>query len=266
MDQPLVGRYLAWGAAALQGDFGYSRLYVQPAVSALLPRLANTGLLMGMSFLLAFGIALAAGIAAAKRPGSRLDSLISLLSFSGISVPPFWLGLMLILVFAVTLGWLPAGGIVEVGKGGFLDRLRHLALPVATLTIVEAASQVRFVRAAMIEALRQDYIRTARAKGADEGRVLWGHALRNAMIPIVTVMALSFGGLFSGALVTETIFAYPGMVLIFLAVTFFPLILLPIQNRRINALLLVFMIAWYVTAGLNLWVLLGLAPGMPEPV
>ncbi len=211
LDQPLVGRYLAWGAAALQGDFGYSRLYVQPAVSALLPRLANTGLLMGMSFLLAFGIALAAGIAAAKRPGSRLDSLISLLSFSGISVPPFWLGLMLILVFAVTLGWLPAGGIVEVGKGGFLDRLRHLALPVATLTIVEAASQVRFVRAAMIEALRQDYIRTARAKGADEGRVLWGHALRNAMIPIVTVMALSFGGLFSGALVTETIFAYPGM-------------------------------------------------------
>ena len=211
LDQPLLSRYLAWGAAALQGDFGYSRLYVQPAVSALLPRLGNTALLMGTSFVLAFGIALAAGIAAARRPGSRIDSLVSLLSFSGISVPPFWLGLMLILVFAVTLGWLPAGGIVEVGKGGFLDRLRHLILPVTTLTLVEAASLVRFVRAAMIEALGQDYVRTARAKGADETRVLWSHALRNAMIPIVTVVALSFGGLFSGALVTETIFAYPGM-------------------------------------------------------
>jgi len=211
LDQPLLSRYLAWGAAALQGDFGYSRLYVQPAVSALLPRLGNTALLMGTSFVLAFGIALAAGIAAARRPGSRIDSLVSLLSFSGISVPPFWLGLMLILVFAVTLGWLPAGGIVEVGKGGFLDRLRHLILPVTTLTLVEAASLVRFVRAAMIEALGQDYVRTARAKGVDETRVLWSHALRNAMIPIVTVVALSFGGLFSGALVTETIFAYPGM-------------------------------------------------------
>jgi peptide/nickel transport system permease protein len=211
LDRPLGERYLAWARAALAGDFGYSRLYSTPAVAALLPRIGNTALLMLSSFVLALAIALPLGAAAARRPGSWLDDAANLLSFAGVSIPPFWFALLLILVFAVALGWLPAGGIATIGDGGVIDRARHLALPVATLTVASIGGYLRFMRAAMIEALRQDYVRTARAKGASEARVLWGHALRNALIPVITVVALSFGSLFSGALITETMFAYPGM-------------------------------------------------------
>ena len=211
LDRPLVERYLAWAQAALHGDFGYSRLYMRPALAVLGPRLANTALLMGMSLALALGLAVPLGIAAARRPGSAFDGAVNFVAFAFISVPSFWLALMLIFVFAVALGVLPAGGIATVGDGGALDRIQHLVLPVATLTLASMGSHLRYARAAMIEALTQDYIRTARAKGAGELRVLLGHALRNALIPIITVAALSMGSLFSGALVTETMFAYPGM-------------------------------------------------------
>jgi peptide/nickel transport system permease protein len=211
LDRPLVERYLAWAGAALHGDFGYSRLYMKQAFAVLLPRLGNTALLMGLSFTLALALALPLGIAASRRPGSLLDGAVNLLAFAFISVPSFWLALMLIFVFAVSLGLVPAGGIATVGDGGLADRLRHLALPVATLTLASMGGHLRYVRAAMIETLSQDYIRTARAKGAGEARVLVHHALRNALIPVITVVALSFGALFSGALVTETMFAYPGM-------------------------------------------------------
>lgn len=211
LDRPLVERYLAWAQAALHGDFGYSRLYMKQAFVVLLPRLGNTALLMGLSLTLALALALPLGIAASRRPGSLVDGAVNLLAFAFISVPSFWLALMLIFVFAVSLGLVPAGGIATVGDGGVLDRLRHLALPVATLTLASMGGHLRYVRAAMIETLSQDYIRTARAKGASEIRVLVSHALRNALIPVITVVALSFGALFSGALVTETMFAYPGM-------------------------------------------------------
>ncbi len=211
LDRPLVERYLAWAGAALHGDFGYSRLYMKGAFAVLLPRFGNTALLMGASFCLALTLAVPLGIAAARKPGSWVDGAVNLVAFAFISVPSFWLALMLIFVFAVSLGLLPAGGIATVGDGGALDRIAHLALPVATLTLASMGGHLRYVRAAMIETLGQDYIRTARAKGASEARVLWRHALRNALIPVITVVALSFGALFSGALVTETMFAYPGM-------------------------------------------------------
>jgi len=211
LDRPLLERYFAWGEAALGGDFGYSRLYVKPAVEVLLPRLGVTALLMLSSFGVALALALPLGIAAARRPGSWFDRLVNLAAFAGISVPSFWLALMLILIFAVTLGLLPAGGIATVGDGGLGDRARHLVLPVMTLSLASVGGHLRYMRAAMIETLRQDYVRTARAKGASEARVLIGHALRNALIPVITVVALSFGSLFSGALITETMFAYPGM-------------------------------------------------------
>jgi peptide/nickel transport system permease protein len=211
LDRPLVERYLTWAGGALHGDFGYSRLYMQKAFAVLLPRLGNTALLMGLSFSLALALALPLGIAASRRPGSLVDGAVNLLAFAFISVPSFWLALMLIFVFAVSLGLVPAGGIATVGDGGLPDRLEHLALPVATLTLASMGGHLRYVRAAMIETLSQDYIRTARAKGASELRVLVRHALRNALIPVITVVALSFGALFSGALVTETMFAYPGM-------------------------------------------------------
>lgn len=210
LDRPVSERYVAWAHSALVGDFGYSRLYARPVLSVLMPRLGNTALLMGSSLVLALALALPLGIAAARRPGSWFDNVVNLLSFAGVSAPHFWLGLMLITVFAVGLGALPASGIATIADGGLVDRLRHLVLPVTTLTLSSIGSFLRFVRAAMIETLRQDYIRTARAKGAGEVRVLVGHALRNALAPVITIVALSFGSLFSGALVTETIFAYPG--------------------------------------------------------
>ena len=210
LDQPLLDRYAAWAVAALQGDFGYSRGFSRPVLEVLTPRLANTAALMIAAFLVALAIGLPAGILAATRPRGALDTVINLFSFITISVPTFWLALMMIILFAVILGWLPASGL-PAGPAGFLEHLRHLILPVMTLAIVEAGAYARYMRASMIEALSHDYVRTARAKGASRARTVLGHALRNAMIPVVTIMALSFGGLFSGALVTETMFAYPGM-------------------------------------------------------
>jgi peptide/nickel transport system permease protein len=216
VDQPLVARYLAWLGNAAQGDFGYARLNGRPVLDVLLPRLGNTVLLMGASFLLAIAIAIPAGTIAALRPHSLTDGAINLVAFAGISVPPFWLALLLIILFAVTWGVLPAGGTGSAGadlSGMALiaDRARHLALPVLTLTLVSTGAPIRHTRAAMAEALRQDFIRTAYAKGNSTARVVVGHALRSAMIPVVTILALDFGTLFSGALITETMFAYLGM-------------------------------------------------------
>jgi peptide/nickel transport system permease protein len=211
LDQPILLRYGHWLLAALQGDFGFSRTHAQPVLAVLTPALLQTCKLMLASFVVSIVLAFVLGIAAALRPGGIADSLISLFAFAGISVPVFWLALVLILVFAVNWHVLPASGISTIGDGGPVDQLRHLILPVTTLALANTGQFTRFVRAAMIETLRMDHVRTARAKGAGEGRVVMVHAVRNAMIPVVTVMALSFGSLFSGALITETMFAQPGM-------------------------------------------------------
>ena len=211
LDRPIIERYGNWLQAALSGDFGYSRLHARPVMDVLAPALSNTVTLLGLSFVLALVIALPAGMVAALRPYSKIDYTINMLAFAGISVPSFWLALMMIIVFAVLLGVLPAGGLGAHGVGGVWENARYLVLPVASLTIASIGGHTRYMRAAMIETLRQDYIRTARAMGASETRVVFGHALRNALIPVVTVIALDFGYLFSGALITETIFAWPGM-------------------------------------------------------
>jgi peptide/nickel transport system permease protein len=211
LDQPLLSRYLAWLGAALQGDFGYSRLQALPVWEVLTPRLGNTLLLMGISVAIALAIAIPAGVWAAARPGSLPDNAINLLAFAGISMPLFWLAILLIILFAVILRILPASGTATVGVDSLVDRAIYLVLPVLTLTLITVGTQLRYVRAAMIEVLRQDFIRTARAKGVSQRRLLYGHALRNAMIPLVTILALDFGTLFSGALITEQMFAYLGM-------------------------------------------------------
>ena len=216
VDKPLLERYLAWAHQALIGNFGYSRSFGQPVLAVLGPRLLNTIELAGLAFLLSVAIALPLGIWAASRPHSHADYAINLFCFAGISIPAFWLALLLITLFAVMLGWLPAGGMAELRAGtGWLaaldQKVRFAILPVLTLTLVQLGTYTRFMRAAMIEVLRQDYVRTARAKGASERRVLLGHALANALAPVLTVLALSFGALFSGALITETMFAWPGM-------------------------------------------------------
>jgi peptide/nickel transport system permease protein len=211
LDRPILERYLEWLSRALAGEFGHSRLFSQPALDVLVPRVGNTLILLGTALVLAVAVAVPLGVVAARDRGGWGDRLIGLGAFAGISVPPFWLALLLILLFAVTLGWLPAGGMHPVGRDGPLDRLPYLVMPVAVLTLATVGAHVRYVRAAMIEALRQDWVRTARAKGVPEGRILWRHALRAASAPVVTILALEFGTLFSGALVVETMFAYQGM-------------------------------------------------------
>lgn len=211
LDRPFLERYGDWLTGAFNGDLGYSRLFGAPVLDVLAPRLLNSLLLMGLAFLVAVSIALPASVAAARRPGSIADRLINLLCFAGISVPPFWLALLVILLFAVTLGLFPASGMATIGDGGLGDRAAHLALPVITLAVASIAQYTRHGRAAMIEVLREDYIRTARAKGVTEQAILWRHGFRNALIPVITIMALDFGALFSGALIVETMFAYLGM-------------------------------------------------------
>lgn len=212
LDQPIYLRYWHWLSAALQGDLGYSRLYSQPVMTVMMPALGNTLVLLGLAFVFSIIIALVAGVFAAVKPYGLRDYTINLLAFAGISVPSFWLGLLLIMVFSVIFGLLPAGGMGTLGDGAALwEKAQYLVLPVATLAISSVGGHTRYVRAAMLETLRQDYIRTARAKGLSENRVIFVHGLRNALIPVVTIIALDFGTLFSGALITETIFSYPGM-------------------------------------------------------
>jgi len=210
LDKPWTERWGRWLARLLQGELGYSRLYARPVAEAMAPALLNTAVLMAASLGLALAVALPLGILAALRPGSVLDRTVNLLAFASVSVPVFWLGLMLIVVFAVTLGWLPAGGMAAVtgDQGG---RLAHMVLPVSALALAGIGQYARHMRAAMLAEAGHDYIRTARAKGCSPSRVLVRHQLRNAMLPIVTIVALEVGGLFSGALITETVFAWPGM-------------------------------------------------------
>jgi peptide/nickel transport system permease protein len=176
-----------------------------------LERVPATVQLMGAAFLLAGLVAVPLGILSALRQYSALDYFATAGAFFGISMPVFWLGLMLQLLFAVWLGWLPSAGMMEIGNGSLVDRLRHLILPATVLSLLYAARWTRFMRSAMLDVIRQDYLRVARAKGLSEQRVIRHHALKNALIPVVTVVAVDIAALFSGAVVTETVFAWPGM-------------------------------------------------------
>ncbi|MGY9015482.1 MAG: ABC transporter permease [Rhodospirillales bacterium] len=211
LDKSIFERYGNWLGATVTGDFGYSRLFARPVLDVLFPALANTVILIGISIGLSLLIGLPAGLIAALKPYSKLDYSINLIAFGGVSMPAFWLALLLIILFAVTLGILPAGGTGELASGETWNKAHFLILPVLTLVISSVGGHTRYMRAAMLETLRQDYIHTAKAKGAGQTRIVLVHALRNAMIPVVTIIALDFGFLFSGALVTETVFAYPGM-------------------------------------------------------
>lgn len=212
LDQPLLTRYWNWLQAAATLDFGYSRTYSQPVMDVMIPALIQTGKLVGLSFVVFSALALTLGVIAALAKGSNMDRVINLLAYAGISIPVFFLALMLIYLFAVRMGWFPASGMFTIGGDGSLsDSARYYVLPVLTLTAAFAGRFTRFTRASMVEVLRMDYIRTARAKGASKTRVVFKHALRNAMIPVVTVLALSFGALLGGALITETMFAQRGM-------------------------------------------------------
>lgn len=217
LDQPTYKRYWNWMTSITQGDLGYSRTYRVPVQELMGPRLWNTFLLSFASLVLSLAIAIPLGVISALKPGSRTDYFMNLFSFAGISIPSFWLAIVLIIVFAVKFPILPAGGTQTIGEGPqsfwaeLMDRSVYLVLPVLSLSIQQIGRFSRFTRSAMLEAMRNDFIRTARAKGLSRSKVIWQHGFRNALIPLITILALSFSGLFSGAILTETVFAYQGV-------------------------------------------------------
>lgn len=217
LDQPAYKRYATWMSTIAQGDLGYSRTYRVPVSDLMGPRLWNTFILSMLSLGFSFLIAIPIGIYSALKPGSKLDNISNLFSFAGISIPSFWLGLICIIIFAVQLNLLPAGGTETIGIEAegfwaqFWDHTKYLILPVLSLSIQQIGRNVRFVRSGMMEVMRLDYIRTAKAKGLSKSVVLWKHAFRNTLIPLITILALSLSGVFSGALLTETVFAYQGV-------------------------------------------------------
>lgn len=210
VETPIGDRYRHWVVAVMQGDLGFSRMQHRPVLEIVPAAIGNTLILTGTAFVLAMAIAVALGTIAALRPGRWPDRLIALLTYVSISLPTFWLGLLLIYLFAVTLRWLPAGGMPRAGEGAG-SVVAHLIMPVLTLVVVEIGEPTRYVRAAMLDVLGEDFIRTAAAKGLSRPRIVLRHALRNASIPVITIVAQGFGHLFSGALLTETIFAWRGM-------------------------------------------------------
>ena len=216
LDQPAYKRYATWAGTLLQGDLGYSRTYRVPVSELIGPRLINTFVLSFSSLFLAIILAVPLGVYCALKPGSKLDYLFNSLAFAGISLPAFWLAILLIMAFAVNLPWLPAGGTETIGMGyqGFdfyLDRAKYLILPTLTLAALQMGVFLRYTRSAMSEAMRNDYIRTAKAKGLKRQKVIWAHGFRNALVSLITVLALSLASLFSGAILTETVFAYQGV-------------------------------------------------------
>jgi peptide/nickel transport system permease protein len=212
LDKPAPIQYLNWLLGWLRGDWGKSYITREPVRDIIAFRLPNTMLLMGCSFTLALIVGISAGIVAAVKQYSILDNLLTIFSFIGFSVPVFWLGLIMILVFTVKLGWLPGGGMYTLGEPfSITDRLRHLIMPVGAAALYNAGIYSRYLRSGLLEVINLDYIRTARAKGLRERAVFVGHALRNALIPLVTIVALDLPWLFGGAVLTETIFSWPGM-------------------------------------------------------
>ena len=216
LDQPVPIQYVLWLKAMVTGDWGFSIRSGKPVLGEILVRLGPTLELGGLALIISLLIAIPLGIISASRRGSKLDTTLTLISFMGISTPVFWLALLLQLLFSVELGWLPSAGYQSIGNGTFGDRLAHLVMPAAVLSLATVASWSRFVRAGMMDVLNQDYIRTAYAKGRSESGVVFLHALRNALIPAVTVIAVDFASVISGAVITETVFAWPGIGRLFM--------------------------------------------------
>ena len=212
LDQPLVARYFIWLGNMLQGDFGTSFALNRPVLDEVLERFSATLVLAGAAFLLCSLLGVAAGVVSAANQYGAADKTVTFVVLLGISIPSFFLGMMMILLFGVTLRWLPVSGMWPI----FGDRtlgvlLSHLAMPATALAVVATGVVARLSRAAMLEVLRQDFIRTARAKGVHERAVIWRHALRAAMVSIIPVLGVQAGFVLSGAVYIEMVFQWPGV-------------------------------------------------------
>jgi peptide/nickel transport system permease protein len=212
LDQPAHVQYLRWMGEVLQGNLGTSLYSRRPVSEEILPRFANTAILTVAALVIALGLGMILGILGALYSGTPLDRILMIGSVAGWSMPPFWLGLVLIIVFSVQLGWFPTGGMYVIGGDRSLSELaRHLVLPAVTLGARHMSYIARLTRASMLEVLGQDYIRTARAKGLVAAVVILRHALRNSLIPVMTVAGVTIGRLLGGAVIVESVFAWPGL-------------------------------------------------------
>jgi peptide/nickel transport system permease protein len=215
LSDPLPVQYVRWMSNVLQGNLGTSYSTLTPVSSLLRERLPNTLLLGGLALLLSVAVSIPLGIASALRRNSVLDRALTGFAFLGVSVPVFWLAIILVIIFSVELHVLPSGNMFTVGESfSLVDRIKHLVLPVVTLLVLNLATLTRYTRSAMIDVLGQDYIRTARAKGLESRTVIYRHALRNAMIPVITIIGVFLPNAVAGAAITETVFAWPGMGLL----------------------------------------------------
>lgn len=212
LDKPLWQQYFIWLGNMLQGDFGRSYTLNRPVIDEVLERFSATLILAGTSLLLCSVFGLIAGVVSAVRQYSWVDKTVTFVVLVGISVPSFWLGLLLILVFAVNLKWFPASGMYAIYGGGDLpDLLKHLFLPAITLAVVATGVIARLTRTAMLEVLRQDFIRTARAKGVTENKVIYKHAFKAALVTVIPVIGIQAGFVLGGAVYIETVFQWPGI-------------------------------------------------------
>ena len=209
MNDPIPVQYLAWAGAALQGDLGISLRTQQPVLELIGEKLPVTIQLAVMALIIAILIGIPAGVLSAYKKGTWIDWLANIVALSGLSVPNFWLGIMLILLVSVKLGWLPASGYMLLSEDP-VQSIKVMLMPAFVLGTAIAATLMRHTRSAMLSVLKSDYVRTARAKGLRERVVLVKHALRNALVPVVTVITLLFGELLAGAVLTEQIFTIPG--------------------------------------------------------
>jgi peptide/nickel transport system permease protein len=216
LNRPLPVQYAEWLWLMLSGDWGRSYRDQQPVLHIIAGHIGPTLELMATSTLLAMLLGAWIGILGAVRRYSLFDSLATVGAMIALSVPTFWFGLVVIYVFSVGLGWLPAGNRFTIGDGSFLNRLHHLIGPCIVLALVSTAVWSRYMRSSMLDVVNQDYVRTARAKGVPESRIVLTHALRNALLPMITITGLHVPTLLSGALVTETVFTWPGMGRLFL--------------------------------------------------
>lgn len=217
LDRPVHERYFVWVWNVLQGDLGLSLINFRPVTERIQEVMFNTLLLAGTSLVISLLIAVPLGIYAAVHRNSLIDRVVNILAVAGYAVPTVWLGLLLIILFSVKFDeWgfyaLPVGGVRDLrGGGGLSDRIEHLIMPITALVIPQIAAWLFYIRSNMLEVIRQDYVRTASAKGLGSKAVLYRHAFRNALIPLVTLLGLSLPELFAGALIVENVFAYPGM-------------------------------------------------------
>lgn len=212
LDRPWFEQYLIWAGNILHGDFGRSYILNRPVLDEVVERFGATLILAGAALVLCSVLGILAGVASAVRQFGWTDRIVTFLVLIGISMPAFWLGLIFILVFAVQWRLLPASGMYAVYGGGDLkDLLQHLVLPATTLAIVATGVVARLTRAAMLEVLRQDFIRTARAKGLGENAVVWRHAFRAALVSIIPVLGIQAGFVLGGAVYIETVFQWPGL-------------------------------------------------------